>query len=205
MNAPKTTIKEYIEWTNMRWNNAPDAEKPRALLIGDSIVNGHSDLVFNLVKDKLCIDYLATAKCVSDVDFRTELDYMLGLNNYAMILFNNGLHGWDIDETVYAENLRETLVYLKTKTGLTAWRNSTPIRVVGDLSSFEAVKNTRVIKRNADAEKIAAELGLPVLDLYTPMAANPGFFCDDAVHYNEPGRKFQAEAVAVFILKTMKL
>ena len=199
MTAQKTTVKEYIEWTNLRWNNAPDAEKPRVLMVGDSIVAGHGDLVFDLVKDKLCIDYLATAKCVSDKDFMAELDYMLSLNSYAAIIFNNGLHGWDIDDAVYAENLREALTYLKAKTKLLVWRSSTPIRTVGDLARFESARNPRVIKRNADAAAIARDLGLPVIDLYTPMAENPGLFCEDAIHYAPEGRKLQAETIAAFL------
>ena len=201
MTAQKTTVKEYIEWTNLRWNNAPDAEKPRVLMVGDSIVAGHGDLVFDLVKDKLCIDYMATAKCVSDKDFMLELDYMLNLNSYAAIIFNNGLHGWDIDDAVYAENLREALIYLKTKTTLLVWRSSTPIRTVGDLARFEDARNPRVIKRNADAAAIARDLGLPVIDLYARMAENPGLFCDDAIHYTPEGRKLQAETIAAFLAK----
>lgn len=199
MTTQKTTVKEYIEWTNMRWYNAPDAAKPRILLIGDSIVVGHGDLVFDLVKDKICIDYLATAKCVSDKDYMRELDYMLSLNSYAAIIFNNGLHGWDIDDTVYAANLRETLTCLKAQTELLAWRNSTPIRTIGDLSRFETARNPRVIKRNKDAAKIAHDLALPVIDLYTPMAENQNFFCEDAVHYTPDGRKIQAEIIAAFL------
>ena len=199
MTTQKTTVKEYIEWTNIRWNNASDKDKPRILLIGDSIVDGHGYLLFEMLKDKICIDYLATAKCVSDKDYMAELDYMLSLNNYAVIIFNNGLHGWDIDDTVYAENLHVALAYLMTKTELLIWRNSTPIRTIGDLSRFEDQRNPRVIKRNADAAKIANALGLPILDLYAPMAENPELFSEDAVHYTEEGRKFQAETIAAFL------
>lgn len=199
MTAQKTTLKEYIEWTNLRWHNAPDRFKPRVLLVGDSIVGGHADMVFKLVQDRLCIDYLATSKCVSDKDYMAELDYMLSQNNYTVIIFNNGLHGFDIDDAVYAENLREALAYLKTKTELLVWRNSTPIRTVGDLNRFEDARNPRVIKRNENAVKIASELYLPVIDLYTPMAGNPDLFSEDAIHFNLNGCKFQAENIAAFL------
>ncbi|MFA5865695.1 MAG: SGNH/GDSL hydrolase family protein [Phycisphaerae bacterium] len=200
MTAKKTTIKEFIEWTNMRWNNAPDTQKPRILLVGDSIVVGHGDQLFELIKDNACLDYLATAKCVSDTDYMTELDYMLSRNNYRIILFNNGLHGWDVDDKIYAENLREVLTCLKTKTQFLVWRNSTPQRIVGNLEEFDVENNPRVIKRNAEAEKIARALGIPTLDLYTPMAKNPGCFNADGVHYNDDGKKFQAEAIAAFFM-----
>lgn len=199
MTTQKTTVKEYIEWTNLRWLNAPDTVKPRVLLVGDSIVVGHGEFVFELLKDKVCIDYLATAKCVSDSDYMTELDYMLSRNNYAIIIFNNGLHGWDIDDTVYAENMSETLTYLKTKTGLLVWRNSTPIRTVGNVACFEVQRNPRVVKRNTDVAKIANKLDLPVLDLYALMAENPDFFFEDAVHYTQEGYKAQAKTIAAFI------
>jgi lysophospholipase L1-like esterase len=201
MTAQKTTVKEYIEWTNLRWNNAPDTTLPRILLVGDSIVAGHGDLLFDIIKEKISVDYLATAKCVSDINYMTELNYMLSLNHYTIIIFNNGLHGWDIDDSVYTANLREVLTALKASTRMLLWRNSTPIRTVGDLSSFDAQRNPRVIKRNAAAAEIANELELPVIDLYTPMAVNPDLFSSDAIHYTPEGRTVQAEIIAAGIKK----
>lgn len=96
-----TKIREYIEWTNFRWNDATSPDKPRLLLIGDSIVVGHGEFVFELLKDRYGVDTFATAKCVSDADYRFELDYMLSRNSYAAIVFNNGLHGFDIKDEVY--------------------------------------------------------------------------------------------------------
>ncbi len=65
MTTQKTEIRENTEWTNMRWNNAPDTCKDRILLIGDSIVTGHEKLVHDIVKDQYCINSFAAAKCVS--------------------------------------------------------------------------------------------------------------------------------------------
>ena len=94
MTAEKTVIRENIEWTNMRWNDAPDNCRARILLIGDSIVVGHERLLHDLIKDDYCIDSFATAKCVSDVDYMRELDYMLASKDYDLVIFNNGLHGF---------------------------------------------------------------------------------------------------------------
>ncbi len=205
MSAEKTLIRENIEWSNMRWNNATDSSKPRVLLVGDSIVVGHADKVHKLLEDKVCVDYYATAKCVSDVDYMPELDYLLSRNDYALVIFNNGLHGWDIDDTVYSQNLKETLSSLKQKRKKVAWRTSTPIREKGNLEQPEARRTPRLLKRNADAMKIAEELGLAILDLYTPMDKAPELFSQDAIHFTAEGQDVQAAQIAEFISNQLSL
>jgi hypothetical protein len=195
MTLQKTEIRENIEWTNFRWHNAPDLVKPRILLIGDSIVVGHGSLVHDLIQDDYCVDYLATAKCVSDVDFMTELDYMLSQREYTLVIFNNGLHGFDIEDQVYIAHLREALTDLKSRVKRLVWRNSTSIRDKEDLNQF-AERNFRVILRNKAAATIAQELALPVIDLYAPMSEQVDLFSPDAIHYNEEGKQYQAELLA---------
>ncbi len=202
MSLKKTSIRENIEWTNFRWFNAPDLKKTRILLIGDSIVVGHGDLVHKLIEEDFCIDYMATAKCVSDIEFMEELNYMLSKRDYELVIFNNGLHGFDIEDQVYIDHLQAVLTELKSRVKELVWRNSTPIRKKEDLNLFEE-RNDRVILRNKAARGIARALDIPILDLYTPMSEKVGFFSPDAIHYNEDGRKFQAEMVADFIKKIL--
>ena len=199
MTIEKTEIRENIEWTNMRWNDAPDNCKARILLIGDSIVVGHERLLHEIIKDEYCIDSFATAKCVSDVDYMRELDYMLASKDYDLVIFNNGLHGFDISDEAYEENLQENLVDLNKRVKKLAWRTSTPIRQKEDLNQFETEKTPRIIRRNAFAAKVTKKLNIPVLDLYTPMAENVDYFSPDAVHYNKEGREAQAKIIAEFI------
>jgi hypothetical protein len=190
MSLKKTNIRENIEWTNFRWFNAPDLKKPRILLIGDSIVVGHGDLVHKLIEEDFCIDYMA------------ELNYMLSKRDYEMVIFNNGLHGFDIEDQVYIDHLQAVLTELKSRVKQLVWRNSTPIRKKEDLNLFEE-RNDRVILRNKAARGIARELDIPILDLYTPMSEKVELFSPDAIHYNEDGRLFQAEMVADFIKKIL--
>jgi hypothetical protein len=199
MTVERTEIRENIEWTNMRWNDAPDNCKARILLIGDSIVVGHERMLHEIIKDEYCIDSFATAKCVSDVDYMKELDYMLASKDYDLVIFNNGLHGFDIEDEAYEENLEEVLIDLNKRVKNLAWRTSTPIRNKEDLNQFEAEKTPRVIRRNAFAAKVTQELNIPVLDLYTPMAENVDYFSPDAIHYNEEGKQTQAQMLAKFI------
>ncbi len=203
MSIDKTEIRESIEWTNMRWNDAPDNCKARILLIGDSIVVGHERLLHDIVKDEYCIDSFATAKCVSDVDYMRELNYMFSCRDYDLVIFNNGLHGFDIDDEVYEKNLEEAITDLNKRVKKLAWRTSTPIRNKEDLNKLNAEKNPRVIRRNAFAAKVAANLDIPVLDMYSPMEKNVEYFSTDAIHYNEQGKEVQARMLADFIKKIL--
>lgn len=199
MTVKKTKIREHIEWTNMRWNNAPDNCKARILLIGDSIVAGHGEFVHDVLKDEYCVDSFATAKCVSDVDYMKELNYMLASNDYSLVIFNNGLHGFDISDEAYEENLKEVLTDLNKRVKKLAWRNSTPMREKEDLNKFDAKRTPTILKRNAFAATVVKELNIPSLDLYTPMSENIEYFLNDAVHYNDQGKEAQAQMLAKFI------
>lgn len=58
--------REKIEWCSMRWNNAPDTRKPRALLIGDSIANGYHRFAVEQLNRRFNVDLLATSKSLDD-------------------------------------------------------------------------------------------------------------------------------------------
>lgn len=202
--AQKTEIREPIEWISIRWHNAPDTEMPRILLVGDSIVKGHGARVHELLKEEYCVDFFATAKHVTDVDFLSEFEFMLNKRSYEMILFNNGLHGFYIEDELYKPALEETLTILKAKVPILAWRSSTPILDKENMPEFNSERNPRVIRRNNDAAKVAEKLGLPILDLYTAMAEQKELICEDAVHFTLEGQKVQAEIIADFIKKQIK-
>ena len=197
-------VLEDIEWISVRWHNAPDEEMPRILLIGDSIVAGHGDKVHAILKENICVDFFATSKHVTNSEFMSDLDFMLQKRSYDLILFNNGLHGFRVDEKYYKPALFEALSALKTKTPCLCWRNSTPMLNSENLNEFNVDRNPGVISRNSDAADVADSLNLLVLDLYTPMAENKSFFCPDAVHYTQEGQKAQAELIAEFINKTLE-
>ena len=192
----ETRIRETIEWSNFRWFDAPDRQRPRVLLVGDSIVVGHGAQVHEALAPAGAVDYLASSRCVSDVDYRGELDYLLNRTAYAAVVFNNTLHGFDIDDAVYAEFLDRTLRYIRPRTPHLIWRNGTPYRQPGDNTRPHPEYADRVIERNRLAAAIAAELELPVIDLYSEMLNHLDFFAADGVHYLPAGCAFQAGIIA---------
>jgi hypothetical protein len=44
---------------------------------GDSIVGGHAVAVHELLKDRFCVDCMATSKHVTDVEYMGDLEFML--------------------------------------------------------------------------------------------------------------------------------
>lgn len=198
--SEKTKIREYHEWIQMRWLNEDNDTLPRVLLVGDSIVAGHGVAVHEELKEKCCVDLFATSKHVTDVLFMSDLEMMLGRKKYELIIFNNGLHGFDIDDDLYAPALREVLSYLKTITPNLVWRNCTPALKwpVENDCPVPSERTPRILRRNAEALKVAEELGLPVIDLYSAMGHDPNLF-SDGVHYTEAGRDIQVEILSKFI------
>jgi hypothetical protein len=195
----KTLIREYTEWISICWHNAPDSSMKSVLLIGDSIVNGHGKIVHELLEDKIRVDSFATSKHVTDVEFMKDLDFMISRGNYELIVFNNGLHGFDIDDEFYKPALRECLTILKDRDLRLALRSSTPILDKKNLKELNEERNPRVICRNQDVKDLAGELDLPILDIYSETIERKDLFCPDAVHFSEEGNRFIAEKVVAFI------
>ena len=124
-----SNIHEDIEWANFWWEHAPDTKLPRVLLIGDSITNGYHGDVARLLKGKANVDMLATSASICDPSLIAQVKLAVGDYKHAVIHFNNGLHGFHLDDAQYAAGLKrlvETLKQLEPQAKL-IWATSTPI------------------------------------------------------------------------------
>jgi hypothetical protein len=87
-------IRERIEWADIWVTDANKNDLPRVLLVGDSITRGYFAEVEKHLAGKAYCARLTTSKCVSDPSFADEVQLLLKHYNFAVIHFNNGLHGW---------------------------------------------------------------------------------------------------------------
>lgn len=200
-------IHERIEWSDVWITNADrDTDKPRVLLIGDSIVRGYYNGVEKELGDRANCARFTTSKFAGHPDFLDELGLILRRFSFDVIHVNNGLHGWDYTEDQYREAIRDLLAMLKREApdAKLVWCMSTPWRDSQDLSRFDEEKNPRVQARNAIAAELAAEAGIPITDLYALSADRQDHFASDGVHYNEEGRAAQATLVAEAIAKQLE-
>ncbi len=196
--------RENIEWANIWVVDADKTDLPRVLMIGDSITMGYFDGVANSLQGKASCARLATSKCICDPAFLPEVEMLLKNYSFAVIHFNNGLHGFDYDNKQYADAFNDLLKTFKKHApqAKLIWASSTPERDPRDLSKFSET-NRIVTERNSLADRFMKENQIPVDDLYGLVADHPEFQGGDGVHFNEKGRDAQAKQVYETILRQL--
>ena len=196
--------RERYEWANFWWNDAHDSSRPRVLLVGDSIANGCSNVVFRELADVALVDKYVSSKNVKDPALLKEMRYMLSEYKYKVIHFNHGLHGFRIKEEEYEGYLRAYVTEVKKLAGdaKLVWGRITPLRGAKDMK-----ENTFLECRNKVADKVMADFGIEIDDLWGVVwsqnnaddirADNKS----DAYHYNAKGNELLGKAVAEAIRK----
>jgi len=191
-------VREQFEWMNIWCNNANDLTLSRVLLIGDSIVCGYSPIVIKQLQDKANVDRLGTSRSINDPVLIKETTLMLEDCSYIAVHFNNGLHGWHLDDEPYAKYLRQyTQLLQKLSNGAKLiWASTTPITVQDDTQTIDLEKNSTVIRRNVLAEEIMQEYHIPISDLYQLVLNKAELRSADGYHYNADGQRVQGEAIS---------
>lgn len=193
----KCMIHENYEWCNYWWDESDNTNKQRILLIGDSITWQYREYVKSMIGNIYCVDVLATSKSLDNPALICEVDHILDYDfTYRLVHFNNGLHGWHLSEIEYKLHLEKTLKYIMEKYKVPMIiAMSTPVTMEGDVYTFDDKLNSKIIQRNIAAEGIAEQYGLDVNDLYTLMVNKAEYREADGYHYNDTGKKAQAELV----------
>ncbi len=193
-------VYETIEWANVWVEHQGETDRPRALLVGDSITQGALHLVKELVGEKMYVDALTTSYALDNPDYLSGLDGMLAHNRYDVIHFNNGLHGFHLPAEAYealygkaVEHLLEKAPGAKLVLGL-----STPISN-GEHTERMGADNEIVLARNGAVRRIAGRYGLPVNDSYSLVAGIPGIRATDSYHYLEEGYRRIAGQMAAYL------
>lgn len=189
--------REEIEWCNVWITSASTTALPRVLLVGDSITQSYYPTVEAELAGQFSCTRLATSRCVCDPVFRRELDLVLTDYRYAVIHFNNGLHGWAYTESEYAAALPPILDTLSAA-GRVIWASSTPMRNPSDLTTF-AEMTTRIRQRNQLAATVATARQIPINDLFTLAEAHPEYYSQDGVHFQGSGQQAAGRQVARLI------
>lgn len=159
-------VREKYEWSNIWWDCANDPKLPRVLLIGDSISCGYNKVVTNLLAGKVHVDRFGTSRSINDPMLLKETAIILEEYEYVAIHFNNGLHGFHLKGPAYAAALAEYVKLLRRirPEAKLIWGASTPITERGDVETLGG-GNEVVTTRNALAEKLMKDQGIPISDL----------------------------------------
>jgi hypothetical protein len=198
--AEEAVHREDIEWVDVWIPGNSVKDKPRVLLIGDSITRAYYDGVAARLKDKAVVARLATSSSVGDPALLAQVSMMLTHHKFDVIHFNNGLHGWDYTEEEYANHFPELLALLK-KEGRGAkliWASSTPIRNREKLEEFES-RTERIKARNKIAAEAVTKEGIALDDLFSLVVDHPKYWSNDGVHFAADGVNAEADQVAKMI------
>jgi lysophospholipase L1-like esterase len=200
--------REPVEWCDL-WLTAADVavERPRVLFIGDSITRGYYPVVDRLLGTTAACARCCTSRFLSDPVYFQELALILSQAQFAVIHFNNGLHGWDFTETEYAQGLPILVQYLRDRQpgAKLVWGQSTrvldpapPATLWRSQRGF-GPDNSRVLARNRIADDVMAELGVAVDPLYAATGERPEVFSPDGVHYLPAGNEVLAAQVVEWV------
>jgi lysophospholipase L1-like esterase len=199
---PKQKIeREAKEWCNTWVDSAHLKDKPRVLMVGDSITNGYYNAASKALAEKAYGAKLTTSACVSDPAFLKQLDGMISQYQFAVIHFNNGLHGFGYTEEEYQAGYEKALEYIKQKSPSTKLivALTTPLQSTSKKNEL----NTRVDERNKIARVLAEKYNAKVNDLHSISKDHPEYY-SDPYHYKKVAVELQAKQVADVLAATLK-
>jgi lysophospholipase L1-like esterase len=200
--AAETTLhRERIEWCDIWFTDAEKSALPRVLLIGDSITRGYFDGVEKDLKEQAYLARLTTSRSVCDPVFFEEVSLVVRQYPFAVIHFNNGLHGWDYTEEEYRAGMEKFIAELRALApgAKLICALTTPVQDHGGMKDHAA----RVAQRNTIARELCSAAGIAVNDLHAVVAGYDKLFSSDGVHFNDDGRKFLADAVSQAVKEMM--
>lgn len=196
--AAEPAVKhENIEWAQIWIPDNARTDVPRVLLIGDSICNAYYDGVAQTLKDKAVVAKMATSYSLADPVLLSQVQSLLTTYKFAVVHFNNGLHGFDYTEAEYAKQFPELLKVIKQSApgAKLIWATSTAMRNGANLKEFLPI-NERVKTRNKIVADLAAKEGILVNDLYSLVQDHPEYWGNDGVHFKPEGVAVEAKQVA---------
>ena len=186
------TLETY-EWDQTWIENTEDLASPRVLYIGDSISIPTRVKLNETFGGKLRVDGFASSKA-ADHPFFTESVRLFAAQQaapYRAVLFNNGLHGWHLDDAdAYPRHYERVITELRALFPQAAFLllMTTPVA--------DPERDERVRCRNRAAAKIAEAYGLPTVDLYHADPELASYLSADGVHFTDEGYRILAGTVA---------
>jgi lysophospholipase L1-like esterase len=197
LTAQQHVVTEKVEWTWADRPAAADAKLPNVLLIGDSITRGYYPETVKKLAGVANVYLFATSASSGDPRLPAQLhDYfaMAGIR-FAVVHFNNGMHGWGYTEKEYAAGLPGMIAAVRAgaPSAKLIWATTTPV-----LHDSAESTNSRIDVRNADASILMVREKITLDDQHALMLKHPELH-DGDVHFTAAGSARQAEQVVATI------
>lgn len=194
------TPLETYEWDYVWWDHVDTSGTPRALYIGDSISCGTRKKATEVAENQVFFDGFGTSKALDNPYFEASIRmFAKQQGERAAILFNNGLHGWHLDdETEYRDYYEKMIDFLQTEFA------GTPLFLVLTTHVANPDRDARVVVRNRVVSELAKKYGLPTIDLYSIVKEHNDLFID-GIHLNADGYYLLANELVEKISKVISI
>lgn len=199
------SIPEEIEWAWYARPVHPNATLPNVLLLGDSICRNYYPRVTEQLAGVANVYLLATSASIGDPRLLAQIREFERLEAvpFAVVHFNNGMHGWDYSEMQYRLAFPAFLRAVR-KIGkghaVLIWTSTTPVKI----DKPERASNDRIAARNAIALSALERQNIAVDDQHALMIQHQNLYAD-TVHYNAAGSEIQGDQAAVVIRNALKV
>jgi hypothetical protein len=199
----QTSIPEEIEWT---WGVRPQITNPKlpnVLLIGDSITRNYFPQVTKDLSSIANIYLMASSTSVGDPRLPRQIAEFAALQDvsFAVIHFNNGLHGWSYTEAQFKSGFPLFLQAIRALPGRgkLIWATITPVKP----QASNGPSNSRIEARNAIARAFIEAERIPIDDEYALMTPHPDLY-EDAFHFNKAGSAMMGVQAATSIRRALE-
>lgn len=164
-----------------------DRDRPRILLIGDSILAGYRARVVDALAEKAYVDVWINPYYQS-AELNQRLADVLRGGPYDVVHFNMGLHGWvegrikpgtfESLTEAYVQVLRKELPHARL-----IWASTTPVTTAGTSPTLHETINPVIVDHNRRAAQVMKRLGVPINDLYCVLVDNLDWARGDQFHW----------------------
>jgi lysophospholipase L1-like esterase len=185
--------------------NADKSDKPRVLLIGDSICQGYSGTVEMALAGKAYVARLSTSRGIADPVLMDEIRALVRHHHFAVIHFNNGLHAIAYSAAEYEAGLKQVMDMLRKEGQGAKLVLSTSTFVQPGYSSWKSDDWNRqmVESRNEIVHKVAKTEHFSVDDLCAVTKDHPEYYAGDKIHFNAKGYSVLGGQVAASVEKAL--
>lgn len=197
------SVAEEIEWT---WEARPqhaDSRLPNVLLVGDSITRNYFPRVTSDLAGIANVYLMASSTSVGDPRLPRQIAEFATTQqvSFAVVHFNNGLHGWGYTELQFETGFPVLLRALSILPGHAKliWATITPVKP----EATTGATTRRIDARNAIARYFVERKGIPVDDQHGLMMRHLDLY-EDSIHFNKTGADIMGDQAAATIKQALQ-
>jgi hypothetical protein len=196
------SIPEEIEWT---WEVRPQLANPKlpnVLLLGDSITRSYFPQVSKDLSGIANVYLLASSTSVGDPRLPHQIAEFAALQrvSFAVVHFNNGLHGWGYTESQFKSGFPLFLKAIRALPGHAKliWTTITPVKP----EAPNGATNPRIDSRNGIARALVEPEKILIDDLNALMSQHSDLY-EDPFHFNTAGAAIMGDQTATIIREAL--